>query len=254
MLWLLSCTDLPRCNGAIGLCDRPVDEVAFLRSHNAHASEARGYHLAAMNHYLAIPEQLELGVRSLNIDVYLWEEELTACHGFCELGTQPFEEILNEIEAFHADHPDQVVLVDFQDEVGGGAIDEALEASGLRLYRHETGAPWPGLAELRGHTVPIDGQTYGTGWQYDTPEELDCAVQGEAFEHGLYEVTHVLTNPIASPDNAEAINHQPVIGDHVGRCLEEVGFVNLLSVDYVGIGDAVEVVEALNADTATTLR
>ena len=248
MLWLLACTDPTRCNGAIGLCEQPVDEVAFLRSHNSHASEDRGYHLAAMNHYVAIPAQLELGVRSLNIDVYLWQDELTACHGFCELGTQPFDEILNEISTFLDANPDETILIDFQDEAPEGALDAAFrDHLGARIHDQPVDEPWPTLGELRGRIIPAGPHVYGTGWQYDAPEDLDCAVQGEAREHGLYEVTHVLTNPIASPDNAEAINHQPVIGDHVGACLDEVGFINLLSVDYVTIGDAVEVVEALNA-------
>ena len=34
---------------------------------------------------------------------------------------------------------------------------------------------------------------------------------------GFYEVTHVLTNPLAHPDLAESINYQPVIGNHVQR-------------------------------------
>ena len=57
----------------------------------------------------------------------------------------------------------------------------------------------------------------------------------------------MLTTPLAHPDNAEAINHQPVIGEHVQRCVDEVGFVNLLAVDFYSIGDGLEVIEQLNA-------
>ena len=237
------------CNGHDHLCDRPVDEVAFLRAHNSHASHERGYHLVAANHTWAIPTQLEDGVRSLNVDVYEWEGELAACHGFCELGSQPFDEILNEIEDFLAANEREVVLIDFQDEVGEGRIDAAIDAHalGARVHLHEPGTAWPNLEELGGRLVPTGGHVYGTGWKYDAPEDLDCTVQGQVLDHGLYEVTHVLTNPIASPENAEAINHEPVIGDHVDRCVDEVGFINLLSVDYYSVGDTLAVVDELNA-------
>lgn len=253
MIQFLACSqpELPRCNGAIALCERTVDEVAFLRAHNAHASEERGYHLASRNHTFAIPTQLEDGVRSLNIDVYEWEDELATCHGFCELGTQPFDEVLNEISTFLDENPSETILVDFQDEATDGAIEAAISghALGDRVYEQVAGEPWPTLGELGGRLVPLDGgHVYGTGWDYDTPEELDCTVQGEVLDGGLYEVTHVLTNPIASPDNAEWINHQPVIGDHVRDCVDEVGFINLLSVDYYSVGDGLEVIDALNID------
>ncbi len=247
---MIACTEPLRCNGAVELCDLPLDEVAFLRSHNSHASEERGYHLTARNHTFAIPTQLEDGVRSLNVDVYEWEGELAACHGFCELGTQPLEEILDEIEDFLGENPDETVLIDFQDEAPEGDMIDAVEAHAVyeRVHLQPHGEPWQTMRALRGELVLLDERlVYGTAWDYDTPEELDCTVQGEEIDGGLYEVTHVLTNPIASPENAEAINHQPVIGDHVGACLEAVGFVNLLSVDYYSVGDALAVVEALNA-------
>lgn len=256
VIWILACAEpepepIPYtgCNGQDHLCERAVDEVAYLRAHNSHASHERGYHLVAANHTWAIPTQLEDGVRSLNVDVYEWEGQLAACHGFCELGSQPFDEILDEIDAFLAANEREVVLIDFQDEAPDGAIEAALDAHALgeRIYSHEVGTPWPALESLGGQLIPTAGHVYGTGWSYDTPEELDCTVQGEPFEHGLYEVTHVLTNPIASPENAELINHEPVIGDHVDQCLEEVGFIHQLSVDYYSVGDTLAVVERLNA-------
>lgn len=237
------------CNGQDHLCERALDEVAFLRAHNSHASHERGYHLVAANHTWAIPTQLEDGVRSLNVDVYEWEGQLAACHGFCDLGTQPFDEILDEVHTFLVENDREVVLIDFQDEAPAGAIDQAIAAHDLNslVYLHDSGTPWPTLEELGGRLVMTAGHVYGTGWKYDEPEDLDCTVQSEPFEHGLYEVTHVLTNPIASPENAEAINHEPVIGDHVDACVAEVGFINMLSVDYYSVGDTLAVIDELNA-------
>ena len=257
MLILLACTGPadtgPRaCNGAEALCDRPLDELAFLRTHNSHASEERGYTALNWNHYFAVPTQLADGVRSLNLDVYEFEGLLQTCHGPCELAAQPFDEVLDELETFLAAHPDELVVVDFQDEAPDGAIEDALDAHavGRRLYHHSGGEPWPTLAELLdagAQVAPLDGShVYGTGWSYEEPEDLDCTVQGEVLEHGLYEVTHVLTNPLASPANAEAINHEPLLSDHIDTCIADVGFVNLVSVDFYSIGDGLALIDRLN--------
>jgi len=260
LVWLVACggneTPTARtgagCNGALHLCDLAVDEVAFLRTHNSHASEERGYTQLSWNHFEAIPTQLRDGVRALNLDVYEQDGALTLCHGICGLGSQPFDEALSEIEQFLVDHPRQVVLLDFQDETPAGRLEEGLSAHSLSRLRLDQapGDRWPTLAEMiedETTLVVLDGHTYETGWSYWTPEDLDCAPTTDPARNLLYEVTHVLTNPLASPANAEQINHQPVIGDHVQRCLDEVGFINLLSVDFYSIGDAVPVVAELNA-------
>lgn len=239
------------CNGSELLCDRSVQEVAFLRTHNSHASEERGYTAFNWNHHFAIPTQLAEGVRALNVDVYDFEGQLQACHGPCELAAQPFVDVLDEIEGHLAGDPGAVLLIDFQDEAAEGAIEAAIDAHaiGQRVHVQDPALPWPTLAELLDAgtgLVTLDGNVYGTGWSYEEPEDLDCVVQGEAFETGLYEVTHVLTNPLASPANAEAINHDPVLSDHIDRCVAEVGFVNQVSIDFYSIGDGLALIDRLN--------
>ena len=260
----------PTCNGLAELCDRALDGVAFLRTHNSHASEERDYSTLSMNHYNAIPTQLTDGARALNVDVYRWAsvdvpEDLYACHGYCELGYQPFVEILDEIETFLAANEREVLLLSFQDEVGGRALSTAISDHALsaRLHTQTPGQPWPTLGEMieAGQTLVVMGSpgegepawmhrtsdlVYGTHWQYDTPEDLECVVSGTPIEHGLYEVTHVLTNPLASPKNAELINHDPVLSDHILGCVAAVGFVNLVSMDYYSIGDGLGLIDTLN--------
>lgn len=253
------------CHGSADLCGRPLDEVAILKTHNSHASEARGYSPLSMNQFEAIPTQLRDGVRSLNVDVYEEEGQLVACHGFCALGSQPLDEILTEVEDFLTEFPSDPVLIDFQDEAPAGAIAAAMAAHPIGSLAHarQPGDPWPTLGELADAGTPLivfgerqegdppwflnlPDHTYRTAWEYLTPEELDCAPADPIVEGGLYEIVHVLTNPLSNPDNAEAINHQPVIGDHLARCTEEVGFVNQISVDYYSIGDGLEAVAAIN--------
>ena len=44
---------------------------------------------------------------------------------------------------------------------------------------------------------------YSNGWYYEEPEDLDCELAEDKIMFGFYEVTHVLTNPLAHPDLAE---------------------------------------------------
>ncbi len=272
ILLVVACTGSPvedtgprLCNGSAAACDRPLTALSLVRSHNSHASEERGYHPFAMNHYPAIPTQLADGVRSLNVDLYEVDGELVACHGVCELGSQPVDELWDEIEGHLAGDPDAVVLLDVQDEAPAGVVNASLAGHALsaRAWTQPAGEPWPTLGELLdagGQLVyfntPVDGDpawvlphgdfVYGTGWSYQRAEDLDCAVQGEVLEHGLYEVTHVLTNPIASPAYAEEINTYEVLSEHLLRCRDEVGRPNLVSVDYYTIGEVFRGVAALD--------
>ncbi len=266
ILLFLSCTTELRppllCNGLEELCNRPLNETAFLRTHNAHASEERGYHQLSMNHFFAIPTQLRDGVRALNADLYEYEGELVFCHGYCDLGLQPAEELVLELVDFLKNNPNEVLLIDLQDESNGRAAEAFLSLAPW-LHPLSTETAWPTLGELieldqrvllfgsRQDSDPewlLDKSSwiYSNGWHYEEPEDLNCELRNDQLENGLYEMTHVLTNPLAHPDLAESINHQPFIGEHLKQCIDEVGFVNQLSVDYYSIGDGLAVIEALN--------
>ena len=56
---------------------------------------------------------------------------------------------------------------------------------------------------------------YATTWYYTDPGELDCVTTTDPFPHGLYEVTHVLTAPIALPELAERYAAEPPKGEIV---------------------------------------
>lgn len=54
------------CNGSPQLCDRRVDQVVFPSSHNAMGNAAAGFLNA--NHALSVTDQLDLGIRGLQLD------------------------------------------------------------------------------------------------------------------------------------------------------------------------------------------
>ena len=255
--------EIQECNGLKDLCDRKLHEVSFLRTHNANASEEREYSPFAMNHFFAIPTQLKDGVRALNLDLYDYEGELLFCHGYCDLGSQPADELVREILDFLSDNPNEVLVIDLQDESNGRSAEAFLSLENHLYARNVDLDSWPTLGELIqdekrvllfGSPTESDPDWllsktdwwYSNGWYYQEPADLDCELTEDKIMYGFYEVTHVLTNPLAHPDLAESINHQPVIGTHVQRCMEEVGFVNFISVDFYSLGDGLKVVEAIN--------
>jgi hypothetical protein len=58
-----------RCNGSAALCDRPLNEVAFVGTHNSMAADREpGWLFAAQD--AGIPSQLQDGVRALLVDTH----------------------------------------------------------------------------------------------------------------------------------------------------------------------------------------
>lgn len=256
------------CNGLTELCDRPLDQVVFARTHNAHASQSAGYGAVNWNHYRGIPDQLADGVRSLNVDIYHEEGETVLCHGLCDFASQPAVEAFAEIQSFLRTHRFEVVLLDMQNETTLEHTVDAIEQSGLVRYAHAQvpGEPWPTLREMirvdrrlvifsdREDDAPawyhaMDDFVYGTRWDFEAPEDLDCTLDSSPIPHGLLEITHVLTNPVSDPDNAELINHNPFLRDRIDRCIAELGRKpTMISVDFYSIGDILTVVRDLNLE------
>jgi len=133
--------DALRCNGHATLCDRRLDEVALATTHNAMASEERGY--LGANQRRAIPTQLLDGVRGLMLDVHDWEGGTWLCHGDCRFGRQPLAEGLAEAAAFLAGHPREVLVVTFESYVSAAALRCGFSEGGLLDHVHaaEDGAP-----------------------------------------------------------------------------------------------------------------
>ncbi len=256
------------CNGLAALCARPLDEVAFLRTHNSHASDERGYSHLAWNHWFAVPTQLEDGVRALNVDVYEADGEMVVCHGYCALGQQPLAEILAELTEFLAASPDEVVLLSLQNEAPWPRTLAALDDAGVaeRALVHAPGTPWPTLADMLDAGTPLlvsaggipsdappwlhddDDISWGDHWAAEVPADLDCAPENPPFEGGLYFYNNVLTAPLASPALAEQVNHDPDLSERLARCADENAHVpNIISVDFYSIGDTVQAVAAINA-------
>ena len=117
------------CNLLPNLCTQRVSDVLFAGTHNSMSAQEEGWF--APNHLYAIPQQLQDGVRALNIDTYYWEEESYMCHGFCEIGAQPLSWATQEISDFLEQEPQSVLILTFQSSIS--AEDTLLAFSEMGL-------------------------------------------------------------------------------------------------------------------------
>jgi hypothetical protein len=221
----------------------------------------------APNHLFAIPKQLEDGIRSLNLDTYLWEDEAYLCHGFCELGATPLVDTLEQIKLFLDNNPSEVLIITFQSALDASRTQESFEQTELipYLYEHHQGDSWPTLRELSEWGTQLvvfsnaEGDSfpgYHSQWEHwlDNPysakevDDFSCEIdRGDPATATLFNVNHFLTNPIALEQLAEEGNQNPYLKDHVFDCWQYTNrFPNQVLVDFYSIGELFDVVEELH--------
>lgn len=254
------------CNGAAALCDRRYDEVAYVTTHNAMSSDEDGF--SPPNQHFRLWRQLEDGVRGFMLDVHPADDGTPLlCHSLCVLGQRPLVDGLRDLRVFLECHPTEVVTIIFESYVPESAIESAFEDSGLSRLVHPQapGAPWPTLRELiaadervvvftadASRTLPWHLYSYDFAWENpyhaEAPAELSCAEDRGTRDRSLWIFNHFLTAPVARPDLAEMINHDPFFSEHVAACRADAAgdLPNFVTVDFYDIGDVRSVVDALN--------
>ena len=250
------------CNGHPELCERPLNAITLATTHNAMSSEAAGW--IAPNQGFGITQQLEDGIRGMMLDTMDWNGEDYLCHGYCELGAQPLLEGLGEIEDFLDAHPDNVVLLLFQDGLSVERMVAALDESGLGERAWTFDGEFPTLSELieAGTNLVVTGESGGpppawyhhawdliqdTPYSFSSEDAFTCeANRGEATSP-LFLVNHWLGTPLPTPEGAERVNAASVLQARAEQCAAERGQrVNLLGVDFYERGDLFSVVDQLN--------
>lgn len=167
----------------------PYNDVTFLGTHNAGANISPNsladfeFSESNANQYLSLIEQLDAGVRMLDIDlekgVIGFKKRLAIVHGTYILGwtdaTKAFTELRKWIEA----HPDQIVTINFSNKMGfDGSFNEDIKNLFIEtdfdqyVYSYnqnrQTNDPWPTLNEMinMGKTVMIMGLDQAS-WYHD---------------------------------------------------------------------------------------
>ena len=190
------------------------------------------------------------------------------CHGYCELGALPIVPVLRTFAEFLRTHPNEVVLIDFEDYVVPADIVAAFEESGLIefVYRGPLGPTWPTLGEMvasGGRLVVLgeydvgDVPWYHLAWKglvaetpytFHTIEDFSCKANRGTPNGGLFLINHwIETTPTPKPSNAQIVNQRDVIVKRVRQCERERRMTaNILAVDFAGIGDVVGAARELN--------
>jgi len=287
------------CNGHAELCDRPVNEVAYATTHNA--MSITEYDWIWPSHDGSITNQLNAGIRGFLIDTHYWddaawiEEELQAfppelqgavleildqielskedgfylCHMMCGLGATDLDETLEEMRVFLDNHPQEVILIVFEDKITPGDTDEAFAESGLDrlLYVHEDGRPWPTLRQLIEDNERVlvmaeneapPPEYYLHAWDYteETPyhfgnleefDETSCRPNRGDTDKPFFLLNHWITRASPSRVDATILNDYDYLLERAQRCAEERGQIpNLVGVNFYLNGDVFDVVDTLN--------
>jgi hypothetical protein len=254
------------CNGAAHLCDRRLDEVAYVTTHNAYSTQEEGY--IGPNQTFSMRQQLADGVRGLMLDTYdNGEFETSLCHSTCRFGERSLESGLRDIADFLAARPANVVTLILESYISGAQFQTALRAAGLadRVWVPQGDGALPTLREL------IDADTqlvvltnrdagafpgyldvwslaWDTDWNNQELADFDCGVLRGSTDNPLFILNHFLTDPVANTFLAGMANKDPVLSDRVAQCEQEAGQMpNYIAVDFYEIGSVFEVVDALNA-------
>jgi hypothetical protein len=211
------------CNGAVELCERRYDEVAYAATHNSMSSP--DVVSVWPEHDAGIAAQLDFGIRALLIDTHHWTPLVSAdqleqgdpglppavaervmatlgdrgrarpgaflCHNQCALGAIPLVDALTQVRDFLDANPDEVVTLIVQDAIPPAETAAEFAAAGLGpyLHEHEPGAPWATLGELvdRGERLVVFAEEAGPppAWYHQAFENMQDTPYGFASPEDL---------------------------------------------------------------------
>jgi hypothetical protein len=254
------------CNGHAALCDRTLDRITFPTTHNSAAALDSGFSPFNANQQLDLARQLDDGIRGMMLDVTEDGGETVLCHGPCGLGRIPHLDALATIGAFMDTHPDEVLIIIYEDSTTTDAIAADWASAGLEhlLYVHD--GAWPTLGEMidAGTRIVVTAENGSPppawlhhAWDlvWDTPytwhavREMSCDPNRGTPGDGLYLVNHWIGTDADLPDRnaATTANANDVLLARAQECSDQWQHpVNLLGVDFYETGDLFAVVDQLN--------
>jgi hypothetical protein len=192
------------------------------------------------------------------------------CHGFCEIGAQPFVPMLEGVRDFLVRNPGEVLVLVIEDYVAPADVAAAFRESGLERYVYRGGvkAPWPTLREMidSDQRVLVLGENdtgdvpwyrpafevlQETPYTFHEPAELSCRPNRGEAAAPLFLVNHwIETTPTPRPSNAALVNDRDFLLARARRCQEERGRrPNILAVDFALTGDVVGAAAEMNGLT-----
>lgn len=157
-------------------------------AHNAMSSASLGWKIP--NQSIAIPEQLQTGIRALLFDTHYGSLQpdgkvktdddgsvttgvrgLYLCHVACEIGASPLVPVLRSIRKFLREHPNNVLTIVNEDYITPQDFAGAMKQSGLVDYAYsgQPGPKWPTLRRMirsQGQVVVLAEHDAGTSYPW----------------------------------------------------------------------------------------
>lgn len=270
-------TDLPEipCQGKqTDYCNRPYNKVTFAGTHNAFAYAPIFHHLVA-NQRRTLTQQLEDGIRCLNLDVWLLVGDVYCAdsavylyHSFPGFGCLFFTDALAEVKQFLDLHPQEVVTITIEDtNLNMAQLDACFTAAGLTNYRyHKTpNQTWNTISEMidadkrlvvfANISNPTAIPGYFRNWNhiFDNPysashrDDFSCTLNRGNLNHDLFLLNHFITVINPRPDSAHVVNTHASLSNHINNCYNTYNRLpNFIYVDFYDVGDLLAVTDSLN--------
>ena len=193
----------------------------------------------------------------------LGPESVYLCHGYCEIGAIDAVAELQILRDWLEERPREVVVLIVQDETEPEDTAAIFVAAGFEdlVLTQPLDEPLPTLGEMidtgRRVFVMVENSGDGIDWLHpafefsqETPfsfasaDEFSCDANRGEPDSPLFVVNHFIT--LANPANQTINDFDPLL-TRAEQCRNERGQQpNLLSVDFVGQGDVMAVVDRLN--------
>jgi len=212
-------------------------------------------------------------------------DTLYTCHSLCSFGKRTALEDFNVTKMWLDENPNEVIWIYVENMAGtNDAMYDVMASLGMidMLVVRESDGSWPTMRSCiennkrivfmkqNGDCTPgssskcppgfMDGmaESFDTPYAIMEPDGYYSDVANKIFDDAildrgtfdadnLFVMEHFITNPVASPSFAHAINWNPFLFDRVKSLEASFGMrVNFISIDYWSIGDAVEVAQENN--------
>lgn len=165
----------------------PLNWTQSIDTHNAYNNKADGYMLA--NQVYSMTDQLNMGVRSLSLDIHWFNDHLRLCHGKddqmgCAAVDRFYANGMKEIGNWLRANPTEVIVIGFEDYAGDhdAYVNDPIasylvDANGDSVVYKPTGtgnpAFWPSLQDLRDagkQVLLFSDDTHGGEWIWTPPD------------------------------------------------------------------------------------
>lgn len=254
--------EMQGCNTHEELCARTLPEVSLATTHNAMSSEEDGW--VSPNQYWGVKRQLADGIRGFMIDIHEEDGEILLCHGLCLAGSVSLSDWLRELTLFLEARPNNVLVLILENYVSADDLEVSFTEAGLSEHLYVHSGNWPPLQQMidmgkqvvvmsdveggeRPWIHPIWSLAWETHWANEVKEDFTCDKNRGTVTNDLFIMNHFLTRPLANPNYAEEVNHNPYLLERARQCEAAFGHIpNFLSVDFYSIGDVLGVVDSLN--------